>query len=125
MLVGLAAPAQTDEQWVRAARWVMRERGSGTRSTFEETLRSRGIDPETLNIALTLPSNESVLTAVEAGAGVAVLSALVVDRAIRTGTLRHIPFELPARPFFGLHHKERYQSKAARAMLKCIKEGTS
>jgi len=125
MLVGLAAPAQTDEQWVRSAHWVMRERGSGTRSTFEETLRSRGIDPERLNIALTLPSNESVLTAVEAGAGVAVLSALVVDRAIRTGTLRHIPFELPARPFFGLRHKERYQSKAARAMLQCIKEGTS
>jgi len=124
VLIGVDLPPRIDEQWVRSAHWVMRERGSGTRSTFEETLRRRGIDPDTINIALTLPSNESVLTAVEAGAGVAVLSALVVDRAINTGTLHPFPFELPTRPFFGLRHKERYQSKAACALLNCIKDGT-
>ncbi len=124
VLVGTDPVAHIDNEWLLSARWVMRESGSGTRSTFEEALRVRGLDPETLNIALTLPSNESVRTAVEAGAGVAALSALVVARALSTKVLYSIPFELPARPFFALVHKERYRSKAAQALLDLIKENT-
>jgi len=124
VLVGTEPVTQIDNAWLGAARWIMRESGSGTRSTFEEALHSRGLDPETLDIALTLPSNESVRTAVEEGAGVAVLSALVVARALSTGVLHHLPFELPARPFFALRHKERYRSKAADALLEMIKENT-
>jgi DNA-binding transcriptional LysR family regulator len=124
VLVGTAPVAHIDNEWLSGAHWVMRESGSGTRSTFEEALRIRGLDPEKLNIALTLPSNESVLTAVEAGAGVAALSALVVARALSTGVLYPIPFELPARPFFALVHKERYRSKAADALLDLIKENS-
>jgi len=91
---------------------------------FEEALRIRGLNPETLDIALTLPSNESVRTAVETGAGVAVLSALVVARALSTGVLHPSPFELPVRPFFALRHKERYRSKAADTLWKLIEENT-
>ena len=104
------------------ARWIVREAGSGTRSTFEAALIARGIGPETLDVALMLPSNEAVRTAVEAGAGVAVLSSLVVAQAVATGILHALPFELPVRPFFGLRHKERYRSKAADALLDMIKE---
>jgi len=122
-LVSATGAAQADEEWLRRARWVMREQGSGTRSSFEEALRPRGIDPSELNIALTLPSNEAVCTAVTTGVGVAALSTLVVARALSTGALRAIPFDMPERPFFGLRHKERYRSKAAEALLACIKEG--
>jgi DNA-binding transcriptional LysR family regulator len=122
VLLGSEPVTQIDNTWLHNARWIMREPGSGTRSTFEDALRLRGLDPETLDIALTLPSNESVRTAVEAGAGVAVLSALVVARALSTGVLHQLPFELPARPFFALRHKERYRSKAADALLDLIKE---
>lgn len=124
LLVGTDPVERIDNEWLRSARWIMRESGSGTRSTFEEALRIRGIDPETLDIALTLPSNESVLTAVEAGGGVAVLSALVVARALSTGVLHALPFECPARPFFALRHKERYRSKPADALLDLIKGNT-
>ena len=124
LLVGTDPVERIDNEWLRSARWIMRESGSGTRSTFEEALRIRGIDPETLDIALTLPSNESVLTAVEAGGGVAVLSALVVARALNNGVLHALPFEFPARPFFALRHKERYRSKPAEALLDLIKENT-
>ena len=103
----------------------MRETGSGTRSSFEVALKTRSIAPEKLNIALILPSNEAVRTAVEAGAGVAVLSSYVVAPALRAKTLHVLPFVLPDRPFFGLRHKERYQSKAAVALLKLIKEQKS
>ncbi len=124
LLVGTGPVEQIDNEWLRSARWIMRESGSGTRSTFEEALRIRGVDPETLDVALTLPSNESVLTAVEAGGGVAVLSALVVARALHRGVLHALPFEFPARPFFALRHKERYRSKPADALLDLIKVNT-
>lgn len=125
LLVGCKPVAQIDNEWLKTARWIMREPGSGTRSTFAEALRDRGLDPDSLDVALTLPSNESVRTAVEAGAGVAVLSALVVARALKTGVLHAMPFELPARSFFAMHHRERYRSKAADALLDLIKENDS
>lgn len=116
------APRTLDNAWLQSARWIMREQGSGTRSTFEEVLRARGIDPDQLDVALTLPSNEAVRAAVEAGAGVAVLSSLVVQRAVRAGMLKELKLDLPRRPFFGLRHKERYSSRAAKALLDLIKE---
>lgn len=95
-----------DPNWLRRARWVEREQGSGTRSTFDRHLSVLGVDPATLDVALVLPSNESVRTAVEAGAGVAVLSSLVVAPAIKAGTLHAAPIEFAPRPFYGLRHKE-------------------
>lgn len=122
LLVGGAPVPHIDDEWLRAARWIVREHGSGTRSTFEEALRRREIDPAALGIAMTLPSNEAVRTAVEAGAGVAVLSALVVARAVAAGDLHLLPLDLPERPFHALRHKERYRTRAADALTDLIKE---
>ncbi|WP_260926158.1 LysR substrate-binding domain-containing protein [Novosphingobium sp. 9] len=102
--------------------WVMREQGSGTRSSFEETLREQGLDPDARDAVLVLPSNESVRTAVEAGVGIAVLSGLVVAPALAAGTLHAAPFVFPARAFHGLRHKERYRTRAADALLALLDE---
>ena len=121
VLVRCAAFDSTvDADWIRQARWVMREEGSGTRSTFDLYLRSIGIDLGALDVVQVLPSNESVRTAVEAGAGVAVLSSLVVAPALRAGTLHAADFEFGPRSFFGLRHRERYRSRAADALLDMI-----
>lgn len=109
-----------DAVWLQRARWIMREDGSGTRSTLDQHLRRFGIAPDTLDVALVLPSNESVRTAVEAGAGIAALSSLVVAPGIRARTLHAAPLSFGPRAFFGLRHKERYQSKAAEALLAFI-----
>ena len=100
--------------------WVLREPGSGTRSEFEAALSGRGVSPEALKIVLELPTNEAVRAAVEAGAGVTAISELVVEAALRAGTLVAMAFPLPTRPFLVLHHRERYQSKAAQEFLKII-----
>mgnify|MGYP002759465498 FL=1 len=71
---------------------------------------------------MTLPSNEAVRTAVEAGAGVAVLSRLVVARALKAGDLVELPLGLPDRAFHALRHKERYRTRAADALTDLIKE---
>ena len=112
--------AQVTNAWLRSVSWVMREPGSGTRSSFEAALCDRGIDPAALTVALTLPSNEAVLSAVRAGAGHAVLSRLVVAPALDSGELAALVCDLPARPFFALRHKERYRSHATEALLAVI-----
>ncbi|WP_109808180.1 LysR family transcriptional regulator [Sphingosinithalassobacter portus] len=120
LLVAAAPQPHVDAAWLRGVCWVLRESGSGTRSALEAALRAQGVDPDTLQVALTLPSNESVRTAVEAGAGVTALSALVVAPAIAAGTLHALPCDLGARAFHGLRHKERYRSAAADALLDMI-----
>jgi DNA-binding transcriptional LysR family regulator len=125
LLVGPTPVEIVTNEWLLAAPWIMREAGSGTRSTFEDAVRTRGIDPRQLNVVLTLPSNESVLAAVRAGAGHAALSNLVVAPAIKASALFPLPFDLPARPFFALRQKERYRSKAADALLEVFKSHQS
>jgi DNA-binding transcriptional LysR family regulator len=100
--------------------WVMRESGSGTRSEFETALTAMGIDPGELNIALELPSNESVRAAVEAGLGAAALSTSVVASSLEAGLLYRVPFVLPERTFIALRHRERYRSHAANALLAIV-----
>lgn len=101
--------------------WVLRERGSGTRSVFEGDLARLGLDPGRLRIALELPSNEAVRAAVEAGLGATVLSASVAAPSIEAGLLHHVPFRLPERAFYALHHRERSRSRAADALLAMVK----
>ncbi|MCE4226461.1 LysR family transcriptional regulator [Methylobacterium sp. C25] len=107
---------------LRGADWVLREAGSGTRSEFEEALEGRGIAPSELVATLELPSNEAVLAAVAAGGGASALSESVVAAGLRSGDLAHVQFDLPERAFRVLRHKERYQSRAADALLDLIRK---
>ena len=100
--------------------WVLREAGSGTRSTLEAALRRAGVDPETLSIAMTLPSNEAVLAAAEAGAGATALSESVAYASVAAGRLVMADFTLPERPFRLLRHSERYRSKAGDAFVEAV-----
>ncbi len=116
-LAGCARPEPAD---LASASWVLREPGSGTRSAFEAALVALGIAPDTLAVALELPSNEAVLAAVVAGAGASVLSEAVVGPSLRTGALVAVPLALPTRTFQVLRHKERYRSRAADTLLALI-----
>ncbi len=93
-LVLLVAPAHPWASRTRLASqdllsepWVVPEGGLGTRSSLEAALMARGVDPVKLTVAMTLPSNESVLAAAEAGAGIAALSESVASGAIAAGRL--------------------------------------
>jgi DNA-binding transcriptional LysR family regulator len=110
---------------LRSARWVLREAGSGTRAVFEAALQQLGIAPADLDVAFDLPSNEAVRGAVEAGAGVTVLSRLVVMRAVKAGMLAIANVNLPKRHFFSLRHREHHQTQAAREFLRIVGENQS
>lgn len=102
---------------LRAAKWVLREAGSGTRSEFEAAVTALGIDPKELDVTLELPSNEAVRAAVEAGAGVTAISELVAAGSLRVGRLIKAKLRLPARPFNALSHSQRRRSAAAAAFM--------
>lgn len=102
------------------AEWVLRERGSGTRTVFDEALVTFGIDPNTLRVPMELPSNEAVRAAVEAGLGATAISASVAAPSIEAGLLREVDFRLPAREFHVVCHRERYRSRAAEAFLSTV-----
>lgn len=84
-----STPLRAEE--LRAARWVLREPGSGTRSTFEAALKS---EPD---VALEGSSTAALVGAAAAGVGPAVVSALSVRADLETGRLRVVPNELDLR----------------------------
>jgi DNA-binding transcriptional LysR family regulator len=100
--------------------WVLRERGSGTRSVFENALVECGLKTRMLRIALELPSNEAVRSAAEAGLGAAVISASIAAPSLEAGLLQQIDFRLPEREFYVLTHRERHASRAAQVFLEML-----
>ncbi len=115
-----AAEPALDPRQAADTAWVLREPGSGTRAVFEAALAQAGFDPAALPIALTLPANEAVLRAVEAGAGATAISASAAAPGLASGALHALAFAfaMPARPYWLLRHKERYRSKAGDIFLK-------
>ncbi|MGU3574150.1 LysR family transcriptional regulator [Brucellaceae bacterium C25G] len=102
---------------MQSGQWILREQGSGTRAVFEEAIRAQGYLPEQLKIALELPSNEAVCSAVQSGTYATVISELAAAPHLLSGNLIKIALPLPKRQFLLLTHKERYRTKAAQALI--------
>lgn len=97
------------------AQWILRETGSGTRSAFEKALSDTGVPVAAMQVALSLPSNEAVRSAVMAGPFATAISELVVASHVQAGLLARAALVLPARGFSMLRHPERHRSRAALA----------
>lgn len=115
-LAGAAVSLET----LLAARWVLREEGSGTRAMFLQSMGERGAELAGLKVELELPSNEAVLTAVESGPFVTAVSRLAARPFVDSGRLVELPFELAERSFELLTHRERQFSHAARAFVELL-----
>ncbi len=99
----------TDDD-LRAATWIMREEGSGTRQSFERGMH--GLLPD-LNILLELEHTEAIKRAVEAGLGIGCLSQVCLADAFKRGSL--VPLAVPDhrkfdRQFYFILHKQKYRS---------------
>ena len=101
--------------------WVLREPGSGTRAAFEAVLEASGLTLSQLKVAMVLPGNEAVRSAVEAGAGAGVMSRSVAVLGVARAALVEIPMDLPVRAFHLLRHKQRYRSLAGDEFVKMAK----
>ncbi|MHB1304504.1 MAG: LysR substrate-binding domain-containing protein [Acidiphilium sp.] len=106
-----------------AGAWVLREDGSGTRAVALEALAGLGLDAAAVDVAIQLPANNSVLTAVIGGAGATIISELVCADAVAAGKIVTLPIELPSRTYFAVQHQDRTRTRAAAALLAMLRGG--
>ncbi len=71
--------------------FIMRERGSGTRTVMEATFSSAGVNAGDLQVVMELGSSEAVVSAVEGGMGLGVVSRWVAEKALTLGTVVELP----------------------------------
>lgn len=91
---------RSDHRWadkteLRAAELVqepilLREVGSGMRKFVEEYLEKNGVLRQQLRTAIDMNSTEGILAAVEAGLGVGFVPCAVLDKALKTGSVKAI-----------------------------------
>lgn len=70
---------------VSGERWVIRERGSGTRMAMEAVLAQANMKIDDLNVQAELGSTSAVLAAVEAGMGITMVSSLALAKSGTSG----------------------------------------
>ena len=73
--------------------FVVREEGSGTQKRVEELMQKAGLSPAKLKRVLVVGSNQAVMTAVEAGVGLAFASQKAASRSLELHRVRAIPIE--------------------------------
>lgn len=72
---------------------IMREEMSGTCETVLQGLKSYGITPDMLHVAMELGNPEAIEMAVERGAGIAFVSEMVAARGIGMGRVKQIEMQ--------------------------------
>lgn len=113
----VGTPPSDPDELITGTSWVLREKGSGTRSEFENALSRFGIDPADLTVVLEFPSNEAIVSAVRFSQSASVISEAAAAPSIAQGGLARVAFPLPSRSFSLLGHKERHLSAAAEKLV--------
>lgn len=96
--------------------FILREHGSGTRKTFEDTMAQHHLRWRS---SWTCNNTDSIKMAVSKGLGISALSERTVHHQLSEGTLLHIPVrELTFRRQFKLvYHKNKYLSQAMKQVI--------
>lgn len=82
------ADQDLDLESLKHAPLLVREFGSGSRRVVENALVEAGLSKKSLNVLMELDSTEGLLSAVEAGLGVAFVSRWAVRNQLTLGTLK-------------------------------------
>jgi DNA-binding transcriptional LysR family regulator len=94
VLVAAATHPWADEHLevaaLREATLLLREQGSGSRRIAERALEATGLHMRDLQLGMTFDSTEALLSAVEAGLGLAFISRWAVRNQFALGTLRPV-----------------------------------
>lgn len=104
--------------------FILREKGSATRSTFEEALTSHGYSLAKLKVFAEVSSLEAVLQFVKNGTGLSVVSELACEDYIKSGLIKKHTikdFNI-CRDIFAVIHTKRTLSPTSKAFHKHITE---
>ena len=107
----------------RNQKFLLREKGSGTRETFDRAIEAAGFSVVPLWEAM---STAALVNAVINGLGIAVLPRRMVASPLKEGTVISVKVEGLdfLRKFHILYHREKFLTPSARAFMElCKKEG--
>jgi DNA-binding transcriptional LysR family regulator len=95
--------------------FILREKGSGTRTAIEDALKKIKFDPKNINLVAEMGSNEAIRQAVKAGVGISIVSRRAVEEDLELGRIREVKIKkLPlTRDFFIITLKQRTLSPLA------------
>lgn len=99
------------------ARWVLREKGSGTRDVFEDAIKGSF---QLVHVPLEMGGIGAIKRAVMAGAGLSCISSSAVGPELRTGQLRQVqaPWLDLRRQITLLIHRQKYIDEGLRSFLR-------
>lgn len=104
-------------------KFVVRERGSGTRIAMQRFCAEQGIQ---LKTSMEMPNNEAIKQAVAAGLGLGVISLHTLQQELALQKVQILPVEkLPiTRIWYIVHHRQKILSPAMELFIKFISQNT-
>lgn len=118
----LAAQEEIGLEQLLKEPFVLRGAGSGTRQVFEHALTDAGLSPDRLNAVMELDTTRAVLSAVEAGVGVSVVSRWSVAELGRSLVARPVAGGHLVRELFLAENTARYMTPVARRFAEYLVE---
>ncbi|MEJ2551778.1 MAG: LysR family transcriptional regulator [Anaerolineales bacterium] len=82
-----AERASIEPQDLPQADFIVREETSGTRRAVAQAFTNVGMNPDDLNVIMTLGTSQAISIAVQEGIGVAFLTRMAADDAVRRGDI--------------------------------------
>jgi len=117
----LASRSSVNAHDIAEQPYVSRELGSGTREVVDDFFKVNGVNPDDLHIEMELGSREAIKGAVEAGLGVAIMSASTVTKEIQLGTLVAVPLNPRlTRQLSMVYAPEKFRSKLLDAFISFV-----
>jgi DNA-binding transcriptional LysR family regulator len=112
---------------LRTEPMLVRERGSGSRETFERALESVGLDLGHFRIVGEMASTQAIKQAVRAGVGVSLISKRAVLDECRAGLLSCVTIRdlTISRAFHLVTHRDRSRSPLAQAFLSFLESSAT
>lgn len=103
---------------------IQREATSGTQRTVENLLSKQGYSASRLMPHLTVGSSQAVISAVEAGAGIAFISSLAAAKALQLGTIKQLALVglKLKRDFYCIYHAEHLSSRLLQEYMGFVRE---
>lgn len=99
-------------------RWILREKGSGTREASDKVFEQKNINPD---FTMTFGSTQAIKEAVRAGLGVSLLSRWAIQTELNNGDLQVLDVEgLPFTRRFSIVTTSEFQTKAQQVFIELL-----
>lgn len=103
--------------------FIIREKGSGTLASIENSIKDKGEDIDSLNIVAEMGSTEAVVQGIKGSIGISILSSIAVFDELKSGSLKALTVRGMnlKRNFYLTLHKDRSLSPLGKVFVEFLK----